>query len=96
MALQEGRRGRTPLFLVQPIGGTVYTYLPLAKQLGADTPVHAFRASGLEPGEVLYRDVPRWRARTWTNCWRSSPRAPSGWAAIPRAASSPTRWRPSC
>ncbi|NOJ91721.1 amino acid adenylation domain-containing protein [Corallococcus coralloides] len=58
MELQEGRRGRTPLFLVQPIGGTVYTYLPLAKQLGADTPVHAFRASGLEPGEVLYRDVP--------------------------------------
>ncbi|RKH62902.1 amino acid adenylation domain-containing protein [Corallococcus interemptor] len=58
MVLQEGRRGRTPLFLVQPIGGTVYTYLPLAKQLGADTPVHAFRASGLEPGEVLYRDVP--------------------------------------
>ncbi|RUO90569.1 amino acid adenylation domain-containing protein [Corallococcus sp. AB018] len=57
MELQEGRRGRTPLFLVQPIGGTVYTYLPLAKQLGADTPVHAFRASGLEPGEVLYRDV---------------------------------------
>ncbi|WP_375743171.1 amino acid adenylation domain-containing protein [Corallococcus interemptor] len=58
MVLQAGRRGRAPLFLVQPIGGTVYTYLPLAKQLGADTPVHAFRASGLEPGEVLYRDVP--------------------------------------
>ncbi|RKH06911.1 non-ribosomal peptide synthetase/type I polyketide synthase [Corallococcus carmarthensis] len=58
MVLQEGRRGRAPFFLVQPIGGTVYTYLPLAKRLGADTPVHAFRASGLEPGEVLYRDVP--------------------------------------
>ncbi|RKG64466.1 amino acid adenylation domain-containing protein [Corallococcus sp. CA054B] len=56
--LQKGRRGRAPLFLVQPIGGTVYTYLPLAKQLGADMPVHAFRASGLEPGEVPYRDVP--------------------------------------
>ncbi|TSC22976.1 non-ribosomal peptide synthetase/type I polyketide synthase [Corallococcus sp. Z5C101001] len=56
--LQEGRPERTPLFLVQPIGGTVYTYLPLTRRLGADRPVHAFRASGLEPGERLYRDVP--------------------------------------
>ncbi|GMU04723.1 non-ribosomal peptide synthetase/type I polyketide synthase [Corallococcus caeni] len=66
MELQAGRRGRTPLFLVQPIGGTVYTYLPLAKRLGADIPVHAFRASGLEPGEVLYRDVPA-MARTYVD-----------------------------
>ncbi|MFB1479272.1 amino acid adenylation domain-containing protein [Corallococcus sp. RDP092CA] len=58
MELQEGQRGRARLYLVQPIGGTVYTYLPLAKQLGADIPVHAFRALGLEPGEVPYRDVP--------------------------------------
>ncbi|RKH73007.1 non-ribosomal peptide synthetase/type I polyketide synthase [Corallococcus aberystwythensis] len=58
MELQAGQRGRTPLILVQPIGGTVYTYLPLAKRLGVDTPVHAFRASGLEPGEVPHRDVP--------------------------------------
>ncbi|WP_223642178.1 non-ribosomal peptide synthetase/type I polyketide synthase [Corallococcus sp. EGB] len=58
MELQAGRHGRARLFLVQPIGGTVYTYLPLAKQLGADTPVHAFRAYGLEPGEAPYRDVP--------------------------------------
>ncbi|WAS89362.1 alpha/beta fold hydrolase [Corallococcus sp. NCRR] len=66
MELQAGRRGQTPLFLVQPIGGTVYTYLPLAKRLGADIPVHAFRASGLEPGEVLYRDVPE-MARTYVD-----------------------------
>ncbi|MBN8229301.1 amino acid adenylation domain-containing protein [Corallococcus macrosporus] len=66
MELQAGQRGRTALFLVQPIGGTVYTYLPLAKRLGADTPVHAFRASGLEPGEVLYRDVPA-MARTYVD-----------------------------
>ncbi|RKG94358.1 acyltransferase domain-containing protein [Corallococcus sp. CA053C] len=58
MQLQDGRPDQAPLFLVQPIGGTVYTYLPLTRQLGPSRPVHAFRASGLEPGEVLYRDVP--------------------------------------
>ena len=61
--LQEGAPGRAPLVFVQPIGGTVYTYLALARALGAEQPVYAFRAAGLEDGEVPYRDVPAMAGR---------------------------------
>ncbi|MCY1059147.1 non-ribosomal peptide synthetase/type I polyketide synthase [Nannocystis sp. SCPEA4] len=45
-----GRR----LFLVQPIGGTVFTYLPLAQRLPPALHVTGLRASGMEPGEPVY------------------------------------------
>ncbi|WP_437928193.1 amino acid adenylation domain-containing protein [Sorangium sp. So ce291] len=56
--LQTGAHRRTPLFLVQPIGGTVYIYLELARQLGADLPIYGVRASGMEPGERVFADIP--------------------------------------
>ncbi|MCC6558329.1 MAG: amino acid adenylation domain-containing protein [Polyangiaceae bacterium] len=49
--------GARPLFLVQPIGGTVYTYLPLARALGPAISVHGVRASGMEPGEPVLREL---------------------------------------
>ncbi|RKH46569.1 non-ribosomal peptide synthetase/type I polyketide synthase [Corallococcus sicarius] len=76
MQLQDGRPDQTPLFLVQPIGGTVYTYLPLTRQLGPSRPVHAFRASGLEPGEVLYRDVPSMARRYVDELLEFQPQGP--------------------
>jgi amino acid adenylation domain-containing protein len=47
----------TPLFLVHPAGGNVLCYLELAQQLGADQPVHAFQAEGLEDGQTPSTDV---------------------------------------
>jgi|GEM_PF-6793823 len=61
--LQEGAPEKAPLFLVQPIGGTVFTYMALARALGADQPVYGLRASGMEPGEPVYSDVPTIAAR---------------------------------
>lgn len=61
-----------PVFLVQAIGGTVYSYLPLAKHLAAyHHPVHSFRSYGLEAGErpdtsvsaVAARNIAELRAR---------------------------------
>ncbi|MCY1044450.1 amino acid adenylation domain-containing protein [Corallococcus sp. bb12-1] len=76
MRLQEGRPGQTPLFFVQPVGGTVFTYMPLTRRLGPARPVHAFRASGLEPGEVLYRDVPAMARRYVDELLVSHPKGP--------------------
>ncbi|MCY0989399.1 amino acid adenylation domain-containing protein [Nannocystis sp. ILAH1] len=45
-----GRR----LFLLQPIGGTVFTYLPLARRLDPSLHVIGVRASGMEPGEPVF------------------------------------------
>ncbi|WP_280441974.1 non-ribosomal peptide synthetase/type I polyketide synthase [Nocardia brasiliensis] len=53
ITLQHGSPDRVPLYLVQAIGGTVYSYRDLVDCLGADRPVHAFRAYGIEPGEPV-------------------------------------------
>ncbi|WP_443092589.1 thioesterase domain-containing protein [Dictyobacter vulcani] len=38
---------KRPLFLVHPAGGNVFSYLPLAHQLGQDQPVYGLQAVGL-------------------------------------------------
>lgn len=53
ITLRAGTPGRIPLFLVQSIGGTVYSYRALTELLDPDRAVHAFRACGLEPGEPI-------------------------------------------
>ncbi|KIA64277.1 hybrid non-ribosomal peptide synthetase/type I polyketide synthase [Nocardia vulneris] len=53
ITLQHGSPDRVPLYLVQAIGGTVYSYRDLVDCLGADRPVQAFRAYGIEPGEPV-------------------------------------------
>ncbi|MFD2466291.1 amino acid adenylation domain-containing protein [Amycolatopsis silviterrae] len=60
--LQRGNPGKAPVFLVQPVGGTVFTYQALAGHLGTDRPVHAFRAVGLEADEKPYEDIPEMAA----------------------------------
>jgi thioesterase domain-containing protein len=55
--IQAGSPSRPPLLMFQPIGGTVYPYIELAKHLGAEWPVYAFRALGIEPGEPIYSDL---------------------------------------
>ncbi|MDC0720415.1 non-ribosomal peptide synthetase/type I polyketide synthase [Nannocystis bainbridge] len=52
VALRPGPGRR--LFLFQPIGGTVFTYLPLARRLEPSLHVIGVRASGMEPGEPVF------------------------------------------
>jgi thioesterase domain-containing protein/acyl carrier protein len=57
VTLADPRNGARPLFLIQPLGGTVYSYLPLARLLGVSVPVIGLRASGLEPEEPVFASV---------------------------------------
>ncbi|MFP2909459.1 alpha/beta fold hydrolase, partial [Pyxidicoccus sp. 3LFB2] len=49
--LNRGDARRRPLFLLHPVGGTVFTYQALARMLDPDLPIYGVRALGLEPGE---------------------------------------------
>jgi amino acid adenylation domain-containing protein len=55
--LKRGSPSGMPIFLIQPIGGTVYTYRWLAQSLSSDGPVYGIRASGMEEGEPILTDV---------------------------------------
>ncbi|HSH65627.1 MAG TPA: amino acid adenylation domain-containing protein, partial [Bacteroidia bacterium] len=46
-----------PLFLVHPIGGSVFCYNQLAKELDEDQPVYGFYAKGTEEGFPALNDV---------------------------------------
>jgi thioesterase domain-containing protein/acyl carrier protein len=56
--LRAGAAGRTPLFLFPPVGGAIFCYRPLLEAIGPHTPIHGFRAWGLEPGEQPLESVP--------------------------------------
>jgi amino acid adenylation domain-containing protein len=49
--LNAGDARRRPLFLLHPVGGTVFTYQALARLLDPELPIYAIRARGLEAGE---------------------------------------------
>jgi thioesterase domain-containing protein len=74
--LQEGVHGKVPLFLFPPVGGTVYTYMELTRHLRADRPVYAFRASGTEPGEPIYEEIPVMAARYMDEVLKVQPEGP--------------------
>ncbi|HXE17003.1 MAG TPA: alpha/beta fold hydrolase, partial [Stellaceae bacterium] len=50
---------KPPLFCIHPAGGTVFTYMHLARALAPDQPVYGIQASGLEPGETLAASIDR-------------------------------------
>ncbi|MEM6457466.1 MAG: acyltransferase domain-containing protein, partial [Acidobacteriota bacterium] len=52
VCLQPGDASRAPLVLVHPAGGNVYFFRDLARALGPERPVYAFRARGLDAGEL--------------------------------------------
>jgi acyl transferase domain-containing protein len=76
VCLQAGVAETPPLYLVQPIGGTVYTYMSLVRQLGPTHPVYAFRASGIEPGESIHPDVPIMAAHYLAELLERQPQGP--------------------
>ncbi|HYH96005.1 MAG TPA: beta-ketoacyl synthase N-terminal-like domain-containing protein, partial [Hyalangium sp.] len=76
VCLQAGAAKTAPLYLVQPIGGTVYSYMSLARQLGPLQPVYAFRASGIEPGEPIHANVPTMAAHYVAELLERQPQGP--------------------
>ncbi|WP_437327214.1 amino acid adenylation domain-containing protein [Sorangium sp. So ce381] len=74
--LQVGSHRRAPLFLVQPIGGTVYIYRELARQMGAELSVYGIRASGMEPGEPVFTEIPAMAARYVRELRTAQPEGP--------------------
>ncbi|HMB52773.1 MAG TPA: thioesterase domain-containing protein, partial [Thermoanaerobaculia bacterium] len=49
--LQRGTAGQRPLFMVHQVGGHVFTFRALGKELGAGQPLFGLRSRGLEAGE---------------------------------------------
>ncbi|MFI9505408.1 amino acid adenylation domain-containing protein [Nocardia sp. NPDC052566] len=50
--------GKTPLFLVHPIGGNVLCYLALARYLDPDRPVYGLQAAGADAGSAPETSIP--------------------------------------
>ncbi|GIJ24082.1 non-ribosomal peptide synthetase [Micromonospora lutea] len=74
---------RPPLFLVHPIGGNVLCYLPLARHLPREQPVHALQAAGLTAGTEPLRSVPALAASYLAAIRRVQPTGPytiGGWS----------------
>ncbi|MCP4698347.1 MAG: non-ribosomal peptide synthetase [Gammaproteobacteria bacterium] len=46
--IQAGDSRKQALYMVHPVGGTVYFYLDLARSLGTEQPVYGFQARGLD------------------------------------------------
>lgn len=59
VTFQPGQPGELPLFLIQPAGGTVFSYAKLAHRLDPRTPVYGIRAAGMESGEEVLSDLQR-------------------------------------
>ncbi|MDC0720329.1 non-ribosomal peptide synthetase/type I polyketide synthase [Nannocystis bainbridge] len=75
--LRPGKPGTRPIFLVQPIGGTVYTYLPLSRHLDAGgAAIFGVRASGTDAGEPVLDEVPAMAERYVAEILREQPEGP--------------------
>ncbi len=48
MVAIQPKGSRPPLFFIHDIGGNIFTYRDLAKQLGEDQPIYAFQAKGMD------------------------------------------------
>ncbi|GCD40790.1 type I polyketide synthase [Streptomyces paromomycinus] len=55
--LNRGDDSRTPLFLLHPVGGSVYLYRELAHRLPSERPVYGFESAGLAAGTAPLRTV---------------------------------------
>ncbi|HEY6802117.1 MAG TPA: amino acid adenylation domain-containing protein, partial [Pyrinomonadaceae bacterium] len=53
--IQQGKR--SPLFFVHPVGGNVFCYLNLARQLGPEYTVYGLQARGLDPNQAAQTQI---------------------------------------
>jgi thioesterase domain-containing protein len=74
--LRQGAPDGRTLYLIQPAGGTVFSYAALAAALDPALTVYGVRASGLEPGEPVLPDVEAIAARYLEEIRGVQPRGP--------------------
>lgn len=48
---------KTPLFLIHPVGGTVFWYIPIAKYLDNDYPLYGIQDPGIELGNIPFNSI---------------------------------------
>jgi|GEM_PF-4086968 len=83
--LVELQRGgdRRPLFFVHPVGGNVYCYLELARQLGPEQPFYGLQARGLAENHVPLAEVSAmasYYVETLRSQWPEGPYMLGGWS----------------
>ncbi len=55
--LREGDVSRAPLFMVHPVGGTVFCYMKLANILDTDRTIYAFQDPSIEAEKSLFQNI---------------------------------------
>ena len=55
--LREGDASRAPLFMVHPVGGTVFCYMKLANTLDTDRTIYAFQDPSIEAEKSLFQNI---------------------------------------
>jgi len=48
---------KTPLFLIHPVGGTIFWYIHLAKLLDADRPIYAIQDPGIAAKNIVFESI---------------------------------------
>ncbi|MEM7533678.1 MAG: thioesterase domain-containing protein, partial [Chloroflexota bacterium] len=74
---------KPPLFLIHPVLGMVYPFMPLAQYLHKEQPLYGIRASGIERGEPVLSSVPEVAVRYITEIQTVQPDGPyhlGGWS----------------
>jgi len=57
LILLQPKGNKIPLFLIHPVGGTLFCYLPLIKALGNDRPIYGIQDPGVNTGRFLFRSI---------------------------------------
>jgi amino acid adenylation domain-containing protein/non-ribosomal peptide synthase protein (TIGR01720 family) len=57
LILLQPNGDKIPLFLIHPVGGTLFCYLPLIKALGNDRPIYGIQDPGINTGKFLFRSI---------------------------------------
>ncbi|MDF1756883.1 MAG: amino acid adenylation domain-containing protein [Legionellaceae bacterium] len=57
VVLQQGNNSKSPLFLVHPVGGTVFCYLSLVNSLATDRTIYAFQDPSIEHEKPLFETI---------------------------------------
>lgn len=57
VVLQQGNNTRPPLFMIHPVGGTVFCYLPLVNALPNDLTIFALQDPSIEHGSPLFLTI---------------------------------------
>jgi thioesterase domain-containing protein/acyl carrier protein len=74
---------RRPIFLIHAVGGSVLSYLDLARHIGADQPVYGLHARGLDAGQQPHTRIEDMAAEYLEAIRKVQPHGPyllSGWS----------------